>query len=251
MPPTQQLSPARSQSSDGRFTLGGDDDNSATSVASCIMHHRQERQQLAKKIRSPRCIVAVLAVLVFVTQFGASLSDVPSVRLLQEVVCRKHYGLAPDESVEEDKCRTDWVQGELNVISTGALIFGYLPGKYSLSPSYLLCGGGSAMANSDYARPPSRTSLRYARRPTRAQAGAGALHLRHDLVSTDMDRRCLESYTLGLAHRLALVSASTHRWRRNRCRGHGLCDRGRCRTRGENVGIVPHRECIGLLKDRR
>lgn len=76
----------------------------------------------------------MLAVLVFVTQFGASLSDVPSVRLLQEIICRKKYGLAPDSSVEEDKCHTDGIQGQLNVITTGALIFGYLPGKSCLIP---------------------------------------------------------------------------------------------------------------------
>lgn len=92
------------------------------------------------KRRSPRFIVAVLAVLVFITQFGASLSDVPSVRLLQEIICRKHYGLAPDSSVDEEKCRTDWIQGQLNVLSTGALVSGYLPGKYCLSRLHLPCG---------------------------------------------------------------------------------------------------------------
>ncbi|KAG6358864.1 hypothetical protein INS49_012383 [Diaporthe citri] len=92
------------------------------------MHHRQERQQTARKRRSPRFIVAALAVLVFITQFGASLSDVPSVRLLQEIICRRHYGLAPDSSVEEGNCRTDGIQSQLNVITTGALVFGYLPG---------------------------------------------------------------------------------------------------------------------------
>lgn len=56
----------------------------------------------------------------------------PSVRLLQEIICRRNYGLAPDSSVEEEKCRTDGIQSQLNVISTGALVFGYLPGKSCL-----------------------------------------------------------------------------------------------------------------------
>lgn len=132
MPRLQKLSPARSQSSAGRSTLGSDD--SATYLASHKTHHRQERQQTASKRRSPQFIVAALAVLVFITQFGASLSDVPSVRLLQEIICRRHYGLASDSSVEEEKCRTDGIQGQLNVISIGALVFGYLPGKYLLCP---------------------------------------------------------------------------------------------------------------------
>lgn len=129
----QKLPSARSQSSAGGSTLSSNDD-SATSLASHKTHHRQERQQTARKRRSPRFIVAALAVIVFITQFGASLSDVPSVRLLQEIICRRHYGLAPDSSVEEEKCRTDWIQGQLNVLSTGALAFGYLPGKSHFCP---------------------------------------------------------------------------------------------------------------------
>jgi len=123
----QQLSPSHSQSSASRSTLA--DDDSATSVADHEMH-RHGRQQPARKKRSLRFIVAVLGVLVFITQFGASLSDVPSIRLLQEIICRKDLGLAPDGLIEEEKCRTDWIQGQLNVISTGALVFGYLPGKH-------------------------------------------------------------------------------------------------------------------------
>lgn len=132
MAPIHQLSPVHSQSSAGRSTLGSD---SAASLAGHETHYRQKRQQPATKRRSPRYIVAVLAVLVFITQFGASLSDVPSVRLLQEVICRKDYDLSPDSPIQEEKCRTDGIQGRLNIISTGALIFGYLPGKRSSHPT--------------------------------------------------------------------------------------------------------------------
>lgn len=128
MPHIQQLSPARSQSSAGRSTLCSDDDSATSSYTM----HRQVRQRPARKMRSPQFVVAVLAVLVFITQFGVSLSDVPSVRLLQEIICRKHYGLAPDSPVEEGKCHIDEVQGQLNVIYTGGLIFGYLPGEYCI-----------------------------------------------------------------------------------------------------------------------
>ncbi|KAK2615413.1 hypothetical protein N8I77_002169 [Diaporthe amygdali] len=125
MPAVQKLSPARSHSSASRSVF--DDGDSATSVTTYKMH-RQERQKPNKRQRSTRFVVAVLALLVFITQFGASLSDVPSVRLLQEIICRKSYGLAPDSLVAEEKCRVDSVQSQLNVLSTGGLIFGYLPG---------------------------------------------------------------------------------------------------------------------------
>lgn len=144
----QQLTPARSQSSAGRSDLGSDGD-SATTAASYKMH-RQERRAPPKKRLSPRATVAVLAVLVFITQFGASLSDVPSVRLLQEVICRREYGLAPGSSVQEDKCRTDGIQGQLNVISTGALIFGYLPGEYRLP--HCICSVGEIRSRLNISR---------------------------------------------------------------------------------------------------
>lgn len=126
MPPIQQLPPAHSHSSAGRSAF--DDGDSTTSVTS-YESRLQKRQKQANKKQSPQFVVVVLAILVFITQFGASLSDVPSVRLLQEVLCRRHYGLSPDSTVVEGKCRIDSVQGELNVISTGALIFGCLPGE--------------------------------------------------------------------------------------------------------------------------
>ncbi|KAL1867715.1 hypothetical protein Daus18300_006271 [Diaporthe australafricana] len=125
MPPIQQLSPARSHSSAGRPIF--DDGDSTTSMTS-YGSRLQKGPKQAKKKQRPQVVVIALAILVFITQFGASLSDVPSVRLLQEVFCRRHYGLSPDSTVVEEKCRIDSVQGQLNVISTGALIFGCLPG---------------------------------------------------------------------------------------------------------------------------
>lgn len=127
MRPIQKLSPSHSQSSAGRSTLA--DDDSVTSATSYEMH-RKRLQRPAKTRRSPRFIVAALGFLVFIAQFGASLSDVPTVRLLQEIICRRELGLAPDSPVQEGKCRTDLVQGQLNVISTGGLVFGYIPGKH-------------------------------------------------------------------------------------------------------------------------
>lgn len=231
MYPIQQLSPTHSQSSAGRSTLA--DDYSAPSLTNYEIH-RQERQRPARKRRSPRLIVAVLGILVFITQFGASLSDVPSVRLLQEIICRRNLGLAHDSPVEEEKCRTDRVQGELNVISTGALVFGYLPGEHCFYPCTTMWRGRSHL-NAHNTRHPSRSSVRYSRRPTGSQARAGALYLGYGLVSTCMDRHCLESHTVVLAYRLVFIPALTGGWRRNCCRGHGICDRGRRRARRKDV----------------
>lgn len=232
MYPIQQLSPSHSQSSAGRSTLA--DDYSATSMTNYEIH-RQKRQRPARKKRSPQLIVAVLGLLVFITQFGASLSDIPSVRLLQEIICRRDLGLAHESPVEEEKCHTDRVQGQLNVISTGALVFGYLPGEHCLYYCAIVWKRGRSHLNAHDTRHTRRTSLRYSRRPTRPQTRAGALYLGHGLVPTCMDRHYLESYSVGLAYRLALVPALTYWWRRNCCRSHGLCDRGRHCARRKDV----------------
>lgn len=87
------------------------------------------------KTRSPFYIVAWLAVVVFLVQLGAGLSDVPSTRLLEDILCRKYHHITSSAGlVPEDQCSAATVQGELNILSMGALILGYLPGESRLVP---------------------------------------------------------------------------------------------------------------------
>lgn len=90
------------------------------------------------KMQSSLYIVAWLAVIVFLIQLGASLSDVPSTRLLEDIVCHKYYHNNSNTLIPENQCTLDTVQGELNVVLTGALILGYLPGEVcSMGPENL------------------------------------------------------------------------------------------------------------------
>lgn len=83
--------------------------------------------------KSPRHIALCLAVVLFVLQLGASLADVPATQLLEDMLCQS-------QSNESQQCRGVDVQAELNVLSVGALVFGYLPGESTSPPLHIYCG---------------------------------------------------------------------------------------------------------------
>lgn len=83
--------------------------------------------------KSPRHITLCLAVVLFVLQLGASLADVPATQLLEDMLCQS-------QSNESQQCRGVDVQAELNVLSVGALVFGYLPGESTSPPLHIYCG---------------------------------------------------------------------------------------------------------------
>lgn len=92
----------------------------------------QARSLTPETFKSPRYIAICLAVVLFVVQLGASLADVPATRLLENVVCHQ---LSYDYSASvmpQSQCRGIGVQAELNVLSMGTLLFGYLPGELQL-----------------------------------------------------------------------------------------------------------------------
>ncbi|KID99924.1 Major facilitator superfamily domain, general substrate transporter, partial [Metarhizium majus ARSEF 297] len=64
-------------------------------------------------------LLPFLCVTLFVTQLGLSLSDLPSLKLMQDIACKKHYGLVTEELLPEEKCRDAAVQRILNRINIG------------------------------------------------------------------------------------------------------------------------------------
>lgn len=97
------------------------------------VHHDAGMQRAISrkcKRRPPLYTVVLLALIVFLVHIGASLPDVPSTRLLEDILCHKYHHDTSSALVPEDQCTMDAVQGELNVISTGSLIMGYLPGIF-------------------------------------------------------------------------------------------------------------------------
>lgn len=81
-------------------------------------------------------IVTLLALVVFVVQFGGNIADVPSTRLLEGLICNEYHRISSGNLLPETHCGVDAVQGELNVITTVALILGYLPGELQVTSSF-------------------------------------------------------------------------------------------------------------------
>lgn len=132
-----ELSPSYSHSScvssklrsDGGFLF---DDYARDMPQVPIAQDWQVRSRNDLKFKSPLFIAICLSIILFLVQLGASLTDVPTTRLLEDVICKKlfHDGLAA--MLPEEKCQGLNVQAELNVLSMGALILGYLPGECKL-----------------------------------------------------------------------------------------------------------------------
>ncbi|WAO89460.1 Hypothetical protein NCS54_00685300 [Fusarium falciforme] len=71
---------------------------------------------------SRSCLLPFLGVFLFIIQLGLSLGDLPSIRLMQDIVCKRHYEITKDELLSEEECRGEDVQQELNTIVMGILI---------------------------------------------------------------------------------------------------------------------------------
>ncbi|KAL2687417.1 hypothetical protein Neosp_004978 [[Neocosmospora] mangrovei] len=68
------------------------------------------------------CLLPFLGVFLFIIQFALSMGDLPSIRLMQDIVCKRHYGITNHELLPEEECRGEEVQQELNTIMMGILI---------------------------------------------------------------------------------------------------------------------------------
>ena len=66
----------------------------------------------------PRTIVFILSLGVFGLAFSGSLAEVPLTRLMEDNLCRRHYGR---EDIDEGLCKIDAVQTQL------AYLNGWLP----------------------------------------------------------------------------------------------------------------------------
>ncbi|RSL42086.1 hypothetical protein CEP53_012383 [Fusarium sp. AF-6] len=75
------------------------------------------------------CLLPFLGVFLFIIQFGLSLGDLPSIRLMQDIVCKRHYEITDGGLLPEEECRGEEVQQELNTIVMGILISVAVSGK--------------------------------------------------------------------------------------------------------------------------
>ncbi|KAM5352260.1 hypothetical protein ACJ41O_004983 [Fusarium nematophilum] len=67
-------------------------------------------------------LLPFLAACLLVIQLGLSLSDLPSIRLMQDIVCKNFHGVTSDDPLPEEECRSKPVQQRFNTIAIGILV---------------------------------------------------------------------------------------------------------------------------------
>lgn len=67
-------------------------------------------------------LLPFLAAALFVIQLGLVLDDLPSIKLMQDIVCKYNYNVEASGMLSEENCHAGPVQQELNVIYLGILV---------------------------------------------------------------------------------------------------------------------------------
>ncbi|KAJ0161519.1 hypothetical protein CTA2_6085 [Colletotrichum tanaceti] len=65
------------------------------------------------RVRSPRAIILLLALLKFAVTCKGMLLMMPLMRLIEDHICHRHYGRDPSEPIPEMECKVDEVQRDL------------------------------------------------------------------------------------------------------------------------------------------
>lgn len=75
-------------------------------------------------------LLPFLLITLFTTQLGLSLADLPSIKLMQDIICKTQLDLRTEDLLPEVDCRNEAVQRELNIINMGVLISSTIGGTY-------------------------------------------------------------------------------------------------------------------------
>lgn len=83
---------------------------SLTSIASVHVH--------VPKVHSGRTVVNLLCLIAFVVSSSSGFTSIPVMRILEDIVCRQHYGLLEDVGgpVDEKLCKGDAIQAKVAFI---------------------------------------------------------------------------------------------------------------------------------------
>lgn len=88
----------------------------------------------------PASIVALLSVVVFLTQLGLTLNEIPSFSLIEEYVCSKQYGGADPSTLTRAQCQTVPVNREANKVQMLSMVTTTVPGNVQCPSSTSLSG---------------------------------------------------------------------------------------------------------------
>jgi hypothetical protein len=101
--------------------------------------------------RSPRVVIGIVFMLIFVMAFGGGLMVMPSLRLWEDIICHHYYNDLEGEShigfeghIDEESCKVDEVQNQMNIFLAVLGFLGVIPGMLLLFDMEGL--GGSNLA---------------------------------------------------------------------------------------------------------
>ncbi len=112
-------------------------------------HTTTLREQLALRgtkwyqTSSPAVVVGLASAILFCLVLSATLALIPMVRLMEDILCRQHYGTT--DPIDEDRCKVDAVQNELVWLGAISSVIDSVVGKPRLccldgaSPASLTC----------------------------------------------------------------------------------------------------------------
>lgn len=74
-----------------------------------------------------------LSLCLLIIQLGLSISDLPSIKLIQDIICKDGHRVDNPALLPEEDCRDEAVQHRLNYIIMGMQISATISGKKSLT----------------------------------------------------------------------------------------------------------------------
>jgi hypothetical protein len=80
------------------------------------------------QVQQPRTIALLLSLLILILSTASSLMIVPTTRILEDAICRKHYGVEGQAGIDEKLCKKDEIQSQLaylnGIVSMLEAVFG-------------------------------------------------------------------------------------------------------------------------------
>ncbi len=119
----------------------GTDDEESPSEQSPLLQSEEilnlSEPTLIPQLHSPRIVILLLALLVFVLMFGSSLMITPSMRIYEDIICHHFYDnikgkghVALNADIDEKLCKGKSVQEELAIVMGGMQVADTAPGKH-------------------------------------------------------------------------------------------------------------------------
>lgn len=99
--------------------------------AGAAAHQPRRHRHRWYQVRSPRAVVATVALMLFAMTLSAMVLIIPLARLVEDDLCRRHYGTSAP--VDEERCKVDEVQMRLAWLGGCATVINAITGRLYFS----------------------------------------------------------------------------------------------------------------------